>query len=247
MSDFEYKIPDTYEEAVKRKADVLQMINDYNVALLLGNDLPYTDEEIEQLQEEYQILNDHLALTEEERLAKLNEDDIIVNEDGTIEEKKSIFDKIHWSFYLVAVITLLVTCGIFTYSIGTACMEKIMSDYFEDLLWNKEVGGYELIKSEYMWSQIDYWLRVCFSYLWLPLAGILVSVAYHFVVRKRNDLTPKFSFWLVIINVALLVISVAIIFLPNDFQKINDLKNIYDALPTNYYLYVYSETGGSGY
>ena len=47
MSDFEYQIPETYDEAVKRKADVLQMINDYNVALLLGNDLPYSEEEIE--------------------------------------------------------------------------------------------------------------------------------------------------------------------------------------------------------
>ena len=52
MSDFEYQIPETYDEAVKRKADVLQMINDYNVALLLGNDLPYSEEEIERLQEE---------------------------------------------------------------------------------------------------------------------------------------------------------------------------------------------------
>ena len=87
MSDSEYQIPETYDEAVKRKADVLQMINDYNVALLLGNDLPYSEEEIERLQEEYQILNDHLALTEDERLAKLDDDDKIVNEDGTVEEK----------------------------------------------------------------------------------------------------------------------------------------------------------------
>ena len=107
MSDFEYQIPETYDEAVKRKADVLQMINDYNVALLLGNDLPYSEEEIERLQEEYQILNDHLALTEDERLAKLDDDDKIVNEDGTVEEKQSIFDKIHWSIYLVAVVSFI--------------------------------------------------------------------------------------------------------------------------------------------
>ena len=47
MSDFEFQIPDTYEAAVARKEEVLKLINDYNVALLLGNDLPCSEEEIE--------------------------------------------------------------------------------------------------------------------------------------------------------------------------------------------------------
>ena len=100
MSDFEYQIPDTYEEAVERKAYVLKLINEYNEALLLGKDLPCSDEEIDKLQEEYQILNDHLALTEEERLSKLNDSDKEVNEDGVIVEKVSVLDKIHWSVML---------------------------------------------------------------------------------------------------------------------------------------------------
>ena len=159
MSDFEYQIPETYDEAVKRKAEVLQMINDYNVALLLGNDLPYSEEEIERLQEEYQILNDHLALTDEERLAKLDDDDKIVNEDGTVEEKQSIFDKIHWSIYLVAIISFIACCGIFTKAVGNACMESFLNNYFYDLLWNKEVEMLALEKIWYMWSEFDYLFR----------------------------------------------------------------------------------------
>ena len=57
MSDFEYQIPETYEEAVERKAYVLKLINEYNEALLLGKELPCSEEEIDRLQEEYQILN----------------------------------------------------------------------------------------------------------------------------------------------------------------------------------------------
>ena len=112
MSDFEYQIPDTYEEAVERKAYVLKLINEYNEALLLGKDLPCSDEEIDKLQEEYQILNDHLALTEEERLSKLNDSDKEVNEDGVIVEKVSVLDKIHWSVMLYCVFTFICLCSI---------------------------------------------------------------------------------------------------------------------------------------
>ena len=75
MSDFEYQIPDTYEEAVARKAEVLKLINEYNEALLLDKELPCSEEEIDRLQEEYQILNDHLELTDEEKLEKLKDSD----------------------------------------------------------------------------------------------------------------------------------------------------------------------------
>ena len=247
MSDFEYQIPETYDEAVKRKADVLQMINDYNVALLLGNDLPYSEEEIERLQEEYQILNDHLALTEDERLAKLDDDDKIVNEDGTVEEKQSIFDKIHWSIYLVAVVSFIACCGIFTKAVGNACMESFLNNYFSDLLWNKEVDMLALEKSEYMWSAFDYWFRACVSYLWLPLLGILISVVYYFFFRKRKDINSKISGWLIVVNVVLFLVSIAIIFLPNDFQEFRNLQLNYENLALNYAYYYYGELGSSGY
>ena len=96
MSDFEYQIPDTYEEAVARKAEVLKLINEYNEALLLDKELPCSEEEIDRLQEEYQILNDHLELTDEEKLEKLKDSDKEINEDGVVVEKISVFDKIHF-------------------------------------------------------------------------------------------------------------------------------------------------------
>ena len=139
MSDFEYQIPETYDEAVKRKADVLQMINDYNVALLLGNDLPYSEEEIEKLQEEYQILNDLLALTEEERLAKLKDSDKEVNEDGVVVEKISVFDKMHWGILLYCVFTFISLCSMpfLTKLVGQAGIDSFISKYLYDCLWEK--------------------------------------------------------------------------------------------------------------
>ena len=53
MSDFDIKIPDTYKEAVERKAYVLKLINEYNEALLLDKELPCTEEEIDRLQPDF--------------------------------------------------------------------------------------------------------------------------------------------------------------------------------------------------
>ena len=41
-----YQQYETYEEAVKRKEELLEKINAYNIALFEEKELPYTDEEI---------------------------------------------------------------------------------------------------------------------------------------------------------------------------------------------------------
>ena len=48
-------IPDTYEEALARKKEVLELINAYNEAILNGNPPTMSDEEIDLLQEEFQF------------------------------------------------------------------------------------------------------------------------------------------------------------------------------------------------
>ena len=90
----------------------------------------YTDEEIEEMMEEYQILNDHLALTKEEKLSKLNDADKIVQEDGTIVEKVSVFDKIHWSVYVYGIISTIFATGILTRPVGQSTMKGFINRYF---------------------------------------------------------------------------------------------------------------------
>ena len=242
MSDFEYQIPDTYEEAVERKAYVLKLINEYNEALLLGKDLPCSDEEIDKLQEEYQILNDHLALTEEERLSKLNDSDKEVNEDGVIVEKVSVLDKIHWSVMLYCVFTFICLCSMpfLTKAVGSACLDSFIDKYFYDLLWNKYVDMMALQSSEYMWSDFGYWFRVCVSYLWLPLLLILISVGVYFIFRKRKDLNSKITKWLIFANIFILVLSVGVVLLQGELTV---LKERLEYLWYEYAVYYYNEIG----
>lgn len=242
MSDFEYQIPDTYEEAVERKAYVLKLINEYNEALLLGKELPCSDEEIDKLQEEYQILNDHLALTEEERLNKLNDSDKEVNEDGVIVEKVSVLDKIHWSVMLYCVFTFICLCSMpfLAKAVGSACLDSFIDKFFYDMLWEKYVDMMALQSSEYMWTDFGYWFRVCVSYLWLPLLLILISVGVYFIFRKRKDLNSKITKWLVFVNIFILVLSVGVVLLQGELAV---LKERLEYLWYEYAVYYYGEIG----
>lgn len=241
MSDFEFQIPDTYEAAVARKEEVLKLINDYNVALLLGNDLPCSEGEIEKLQEEYQILNDHLALTKEEKLNKLNDADKIVQEDGTIVEKVSVFDKIHWSVYVYGIISTIFATGILTRPVGQSTMKGFINRYFYDLLWEKYVDAYSLQKSDFMWTDFQFWFRCAFSYLWLPLLIIILSTVFYLLFRKRNDINTKIAKWLLIGHIVLFVISFAVIILQGEIKAWIDY---YESLPY-YYAYYYTQEIGS--
>ncbi len=242
MSDFEYQIPDTYEEAVARKAYVLKLINEYNEALLLDKELPCTEEEIDRLQEEYQILNDHLELTEEERISKLKDSDKIVNEDGTVVEKTSFLDNIHWGVMLYIIFTLVCLFGMpfLVKPIGGAVVDNMISKFLYDCLWEKAVGMYDLAKSEFMWTDFQYWSRVALAYLWLPLLLIVISVAIYFVYRRKNDLNTKITKYLIFVNIFIVVLSIGIVLLKGE---IKDLAARYEDLWMEYAVYYYSELG----
>lgn len=66
MSQIKFEIPKTYEEALERKKQILDSLNKYNEDLLLGNPSKLTDEEVENLRDEFEILDDHY-LTKEEK------------------------------------------------------------------------------------------------------------------------------------------------------------------------------------
>lgn len=242
MSDYEIQIPDTYEEAVERKAYVLKLINEYNEALLLGKDLPCSEEEIDRLQEEYQILNDHLELTEEEKLRKLNDSDKEVNEDGVVVEKMSVLDKIHWGVYIYIIFTAvaLFSMPFLTKTVGSSCLDSFIDKYFYDLLWEKYVEMMGLANSEYMWSNFDYWFRVAVSYLWLPLTLILISIVVYFLYRRKKDINTKITKWLVFINIFILVLSVGVVLLQGEIKALTER---YDYLWYYYAEYYYNEIG----
>ncbi len=242
MSDYEYQIPETYEEAVERKAYVLKLINEYNEALLLGKELPCSEEEIDRLQEEYQILDDHLALTEEERLSKLNDADKEVNEDGVIVEKVSLLDKIHWGVMLYFVFTFIALCSMpfLTKPVGAACLNSMIKNLMYDCLWEKEVYMTDFEKSGYMWTEFGFALRAILCYCWLPLLLVLISVGIYFIYRHKKDINTKICKWLIVSNVIIFVLSIGIVLLRGE---IKELISKYEYLWYEYALYYNEEIG----
>ena len=64
-----------------------------------------------------------------------------------------------------------------------------------------------------------------------------------FNVTSPSILPPACS----VTSVLILLISIAIIFLPNDFAEFKNLQLNYENLPYNYALYYYGEICSSGY
>ncbi|MGI6758724.1 MAG: hypothetical protein ACOX40_02960 [Bacilli bacterium] len=67
MDQFKFEMPKTYEEALERKKEILDILNEYNEDLLLGNPTEVTEEEVENLREEFEILDDHYLTKEEKK------------------------------------------------------------------------------------------------------------------------------------------------------------------------------------
>ncbi len=243
MSDYEFIIPENYDEAYKLKQEILEKINAYNTALFNGEELPYSDEEIDRLQEEYQILNDHLALSKEEKIMKLKESDKIINEDGTVEEKISVWDKIHWVVYLCGFFLTVLASGILTKPIGNAVMNSFMNNSF-DKAYNANVSMGGFVKSEYNIEAFEFFAKFALSYLWFPILIILLSLVLYLVFRKKNDINSKVTKWLLIGHIGLTVISIALIMLLGEFKT---WKEFYDSLEQQYYVYYYKMVYSVGY
>ena len=122
-----YQKYETYEEAVQRKEELLEKINAYNIALLEEKELPYTDEEIEEMMEEYQILNDSLKLTDDEKKYKYSSEDLEVSEDGSVEVKQTFFDKVSIWVYIYSFFGIFLSLGLLNSLIGTEVYEFIMN------------------------------------------------------------------------------------------------------------------------
>ncbi len=243
MSDYEFKIPENYDEAYKLKQELLEKINAYNTALFNGEELPYSDEEIDMLQEEYQILNDHLALSQEEKMMKLTENDKVVKEDGTVEVKETIWDKIHWVVYLYGFISTIFACGILTKPIGNTSMNGFMNSCFEKA-YNEGVGMYDFAKSEYMMGGFEFYFKFILSYLWFPLLIIILSTVIYLIFRKKNDVNAKVTKWLLIVHIGLTVISLALIMILGEFKT---WKEFFEQLDYQYAIYYYRLEYYGGY
>ena len=240
----DFKIPDTYEEGLARKKELLEKINQYNEALFNETELPYTEEEIDLFQEEYQLLDDNLSLSEEEKLARLSEDEKVVLEDGTVEAKRTILDKIHWSMwlYLIFCFVLAIVGYFMQNSISDQVVTKSLFGYFEQV-FDKSNDQYELFNkaSEYYMGAGKFWFIVIGSHLIIPAAVTIISVVAYFLFRLMHDENSKIAFWVMIFNISLAFLFMILILA---ITHIKGYMTVYDNLGTFYYQYIMSVYGG---
>ena len=247
MTDEKYKIPETYEEAVKRKQELLEKINAYNEALFAEKELPYTDEEIEAFQEEFQILNDNLDLTDEEKLEKLDDEDKIVNEDGSVEVKKSFFDKLHITTYLylfLGTLVVLLFSTVLLPGIANGFISKFNTTYFEKVYADTEDYLIMISNEDYIMPAGKFYFFVVLFTIVLPFSILLLSGLCFIISRKMDDINKKVFLFVFLVHVAITLIGVALIF----FIKIlPEWKSYYEDYSMRYAVYVYSKYLYSGY
>lgn len=237
----------TYDEAVKRKQYLLEQINLYNEALFNDQPLPYSDEEIDKLQEEYQMLNDVLKLTDEERIEKLDDKNKIVHEDGTIEEKKTGMDRLNVFTYLYLIIgTLLVILFSSVLSSGMAdsFIEKMNYQYFEQVY--DETSDYSIMytDSSYIMNSSKYYFLVVLFTILIPLIVLLISTICFILSKKLDKINRKWFLYIYLAHVAITVISVILVL----FIKILPTwESYYNDYATKYAVYIYSNYYYSGY
>lgn len=240
-----YTIPENHEEAVKRKEEVLAMINAYNEAIFAEEEPPYTDEEIDLLQEEYQILNDRVALTEKEKIAKLDEKDVVVNEDGTISRKTSVLDQIHFTVFIYIALFLIVSTlgGYISISIGFGSMEKYIHSFFDEIYFKTVDGWYYYsdikIPADMMIEESKYWVKCLVSYLWLPLVFIALIIGGYIGISFIGGLSKKVT---KIAMIILLILTVGL-FCLYFFVGKNGFKywmDYYDNIQQRYFDYALS-------
>lgn len=211
-----YQKYETYEEAVQRKEELLEKINAYNIALLEEKELPYTDEEIEEMMEEYQILNDSLRLTEEEKKYKYSSEDLEVSEDGSVEVKQTFFDKVSIWTYIYSFFGVFLSLGLLNSLLGTEIYELIMNTIYsimfktENHLLMENIGSF------------GYGCIYYGSYLIYPIILIVATLICYLIVKKKGKPeNKKFLFWVLMVQIILSVIVsiIIIVGLAKDFTS----------------------------
>ncbi len=201
-----YKDNLTYEEAVQRKEELLQKINEYNIALLEGKEPPYTEEEIDEMSEEYQILNDSLKLTKEEK--KQKDVEYVETEDGVVEKPKGFFDKIGIGVYIYSFIAVFLSSGILNSLIGTAIYNGVMNIIYFFML---KTENHLLMENMPIFA---YGCIYFMSYLLLPILVIIATLIIKGVNKKKGKLeNSKFLFWVLMIQIAVTLVVTLILFI----------------------------------
>lgn len=199
-------IPENYEEALKRKEEVLNIINSYSIALLNDTELPCTEEEIQTLQEEYALLDEFVELTSTEKEAISQNDNTKykeeVLEDGTINkvEVVSFWDKVNPFIFVYGLVAVVGSLWFAIQGIGIQLINT----------FSNMVQKYKWDLTSLSNNQIN-WLLAGLVAIY-PILFLIVSF---FVARFacRNKETRKVGYFTLLIHFVVVAINLTIIIL----------------------------------
>ncbi len=196
-------IPEDYEEAKKRKEEVLQMINKYNEALFNEEELPYTDEEIKKLQEEYLLLDDYVELTDTEKKAigKHQEEEYeeSINDDGEVKKANhSYWDAVNPLIFVYALFPLIGSLWFAIQGIGIQVIE----------LFTKILSKNDIVLTE---ISDNGFLAICLALIAIyPVLFCVVTLLVKlFVCRKKE--TKKAAFWILMGQILISIINYIVV------------------------------------
>lgn len=208
MDEIEEKVW-TYESsavAQKRKQFLLQEINKYNEALFSNSPLPYSDEELDEMQEEYYYLDNHIALTDEEKVAKLDNKNVDIV-DGEKIAKVGFWDKISIIQVLWMVIGTLLSMELLTYVLGNVFYSSFCNMLFSSFYKN-EFNYISTLPINYF----GYWLLTVGSFAIFPLLMVALILLFFFIYKNKSPEARKLAFVLLIVQLSLLVVSFIILY-----------------------------------
>ena len=232
--------PKNYEEAVLIKEELLIEINKYNEAVFNEEELPYSDEEIDILMAEYQTFNDQLKLTKKEKIDKLDEEDKVTLESGEVVEVESVFDKIHFSFYLYILfsIVLILFSSVFSYQIGNNLMTNYLNKFYEEIYARTSDQMAMITDPTLVMGEGRYWFHTVFFFCLIPVILLIISTVIFILSRRLNKLNKKLFLIVYLLHILIVVSSILIIF----FSKIyNEAQDYYNNMSIYYFYYIYSQ------
>jgi len=183
----EFKIPETVEEIRNRIEELYNKINEYNTAYFSCDTLPYTEEEINEIQEEYNFLCDTFKEDKTEK-------------EEVEESEKKFFDKVSPAIWIYTIIVAIASMWFVVSYIGDSFLYGYLETFPSSDAFLAFIENHQNLFLFYCWM----------LYAIYPLIIIIVSTILKLTIFKSKE-NKLFSLICLLFIIVELIISYLII------------------------------------
>lgn len=220
----------TYEEAQTRKTELQEKINQYNIAYFNNEELPYTEEEITAMTEEFEFLYSKLGDQESEEEKEIKEKD------------KKFFDKVNPFLVIFTFFAGIFSIGFLNGLIGNAVFSGFKKLIFEITYKTEFVG---LVKDVPVFLVGLYWLL---SMLLIPFIFLIASLIIYKKLIKKNASLESVIFMKIVTYVLLILFVVVgivmfFVYINPNLKAYSEIEYGYNQYAWDFILYVINKYG----